>query len=218
MAIVFGDVAGQFKTLMALVEKCPAGEEIILVGDCIDRGSQSNRVLEWAIANKIRCTLGNHEHLCLDFYGRAFENQQRPVYDMGLWDDNGGWATQKSYGGKIPKEHLDWMASLPLYIETDDCFIAHSFWQPELTLETACNIKDWHIFVNGLFWSREEPKPRKDGKLQIAGHNAQFGLKKFFTPDTTEGAFAICLDDSWKKMLTAYDTKTGVIYQQEYIK
>jgi hypothetical protein len=67
-----------------------------------------------------------------------------------------------------------------------------------------------------IVWNREEPTPRKDGKLQIFGHNAQFGFKKFHY-STALKPFAICLDDSWKKKLTGYNTKTGEIYQQDYI-
>jgi hypothetical protein len=217
--IVVADLAGQYSGLLALVEKFPKGEEYVMAGDLIDRGPDSNKVIQWAIDNNIRSVLGNHEHMMLDFFGRAFPDQRRKIYDRGLWDGyNGGDKTLASYGPKgVPKEHLDWLASLPLYIETDDCFISHSSVHPTMSLENACKINDWQFLDSGIIWNRDEPAPRKDGKLQIFGHNSQWGLQKFFDRTKSMEPFAICLDDSAKKKLTAYDTKTGEIYQQEYI-
>jgi serine/threonine protein phosphatase 1 len=227
MPIVIGDIAGQHKALLALVDKCPKDKEIILVGDLVDRGPRSNRVVEWAIATpNVRAVLGNHEHMLLDFHGRAFEGQKGPIYQRGLWDGyNGGQATLDSYGVEgIPKEHLDWLASLPLFIETDEFFISHSSLLRRLTLEKACSRNVWQDLDEGILWNRDYPTPRDDGKIQIFGHNSQFGLRQFFRPASQQIApvstrpFAICLDDSGKKRLTALDTDTWEIIQQDYIK
>jgi serine/threonine protein phosphatase 1 len=222
---IIGDIAGQYDSLLALVKKLP-DDEIVLVGDLVDRGPKSKQVIEWAMSTpNVRTILGNHEHMMLDFHGRAFEGQSRPIYDRGLWDGvNGGAQTLASYGDQneyeksvVPKEHLDWLASLPLYIETDDAFISHSSVLDSLPLEYACNTKEWVKVVDGILWNREKPTPRSDGKLQVFGHNSQFGLKKFFDRSSAE-PFAICIDDSGKKRLTAYNTKTKEIIQQDYLK
>jgi serine/threonine protein phosphatase 1 len=226
MPIVIGDIAGQHKALLTLVEKCPKDKEIILVGDLVDRGPRSNRVIEWAIATpNVKAVLGNHEHMLLDFYGRAFEGQKGPIYQVGLWEGyNGGQATLDSYGTSgIPKKHLDWLASLPKFIETDEFFISHSSVHRMIGLKAACESDSWQWLDSGILWNRNQPTPREDGKIQIFGHNSQFGLKQFFLPaslqigEISKRPFAICLDDSNKKRLTALDTDTWEIFQQDYI-
>ena len=217
MAYVIGDIAGEFKALKALIEQFPKNEEIILVGDMIDRGKQSNRVIEWAMnADNVRALKGNHEHMMLDFHGRAYENQRMPIYDRGIWGYNGGDMTLESYGVKgVLKEHLDWLEALPLYIDEDGFFISHSSWYKPYSLEKVCDINDRMFIDFNIIWNREEPVPIEN-KLQIFGHNSQWGLREF--KDDGGKIFAICLDDSRRKKLTAYDTKTGKIYQQKYIK
>lgn len=226
MPIVIGDIAGQHKSLLALVEKFPKDKEIILVGDLVDRGPRSNRVIEWAMSTpNVRAVLGNHEHMMLDFFGRAFEGQTGPIYDRFLWErSNGGDATLASYGiAGVPKEHLDWLASLPLFIETEQFFISHSSVLKGLTLERACSRNRWQDLDDGILWNRALPTSREDGKIQIFGHNSQFGLKQFFKPAAaqlvvSDRPSAICLDDSGKKRLTALDTDTWEIFQQDYIR
>ena len=121
----------------------------------------------------------------------------------------------------LSEEHLKWIASLPLYIELDNCFISHSSVKRGMTLERACSRDKWQDLDDGILWNRDYPTPREDGKLQVFGHNSQFGLKKFYTPASKQlvvddKPFAICIDDSAKKRLTAYNTKTGEIYQENY--
>ena len=206
MPNVIGDVAGQFKTLMTLIEKMPSND-IILVGDLIDRGPESNKVVEFARTTpNVKALYGNHEEMMIDYFDQTHQ------YDEGLWVfQNGGKPTLNSYGydeegnPKVPKEHLDFLRSLPLYIETDKFFISHSFWHSFLSLEAACNptCAEWSIV-----WNRMPPK-RRD-KFQIAGHNSQFGLKKF-------DDFAICIDTSASDILTGINTDTMEIFQQPYL-
>ena len=219
MPIIVSDIAGEYESLLALVKKFPAGEDIILVGDLVDRGLGSNRVIEWAMSTpNVRAVLGNHEHMMLDFHGRTGAGQNTPLYDEGLWEMNGGGLTLASYGADdVAEEHLDWLASLPLYIEVDDCFISHSSWLESLSLEEACDVNDWYYLEKSIIWNRNEPTPRKDGKLQVFGHNSQFGFRKFYDYAKSMKPFAVCIDDSAQKKLTAYNTKTEEVYQQEYV-
>jgi len=56
-------------------------------------------------------------------------NACRDRQDIDIWYYNGGGATIDSYGGTIelvPKEHIDWLASRPVYIEFDDLFLSHA--------------------------------------------------------------------------------------------
>ena len=217
--IVIGDVAGQFKALTALVDKFPKGEEVVLVGDLMDRGPDSNKVIEWAMTTPNVLTIGgNHEDLMVDHC----RNQHR--YEEGIWLMNGGGETINSYGfplngnvwdmkllfKHIPEAHIAWLESLPLFIEREDVFISHAPVSMFHKLEVAKTLP--LESGSSLVWNRSEPE-KMEGKLQLFGHNANWKLRKFGSPDP----WAICLDTSWDKVLTGYNTKTKEFYQQPYI-
>ena len=118
--IVIGDVHGCYNTLVALIEKCPKGEQFCLVGDLIDRGPRSPRVVDLVLEHGWFCVMGNHEKMALESgIGRS---------QFKLWMMNGGEATRDSYDADPsyrtePQkwlDHLRWMASLPSYIEFKD--------------------------------------------------------------------------------------------------
>lgn len=216
--IVIGDIAGQYKALLALVDKFPKGEEIVLVGDIIDRGPQSREVVEWAMSIPGVITLrGNHEDMMIDHCRRTVR------YEDGIWLMNGGDETLLSYGfppsanvwnkeslmRHIPEAHVAWMESLPLFIERDDVFISHAPISEFHSLEIAKTLPPRN--GSSLVWNRTEPN-KIDDKIQLFGHNANWGLRKFGEPP-----WAICLDTSWDKVLTGYNTSTKEFYQQPYI-
>lgn len=216
MANIIGDIAGNYKTLLALLSKCPY-DEPISVGDMVDRGPRSKDVLNFFMNNG-RAILGNHEHMMIDYLNNG------GYYDRGTWFYNGGRNTILSYTPDedkppslaVPKDVLTWLEGLPLYLEVDGCLISHSFIAPHLTLDESCKFgrSIYEVDETRIIWNREPPVRRAEWKIQICGHNSQFGLREFNDDD---GLFALCLDDCRKKVLTAYNTHTGMIYQQEYI-
>lgn len=216
MANVIADVAGHYKTLMALIDKMP-DDELIFLGDLVDRGPRSKEVVEFVMEGGHRCVFANHEHLMLDHCDPPGDTGR--FYQYGTWLWNGGQQTIFSYGALelIPKEVLTWMRSLPKYLEVDGVFLAHSFIHPDYTLEEALdlgkNAGDPDC-DRSIIWSRAEPIRRDEYDLQVAGHNSQFGLRSF-TDD--QGEFAVCLDDCRNKVLTGMHLPTRKIYQQEYI-
>lgn len=204
---VIGDVAGNFKTLMALVEKMPTGR-VLSVGDMVDRGPRSKEVLEWIMKNG-SAVLGNHEHMLIDYcHGRKF-------YDKGQWLQNGGVATLESFDGKVPEKIITWLESLPLYEEAHDALISHAFVPPTLPLEEACRIAyDEHLYPYSILWNRGKPERRKDYAWQIAGHNSQFGAVTF---SDVEGSYAVCIDASRERKLVGIHLPHMTIYEQEVI-
>ena len=224
MSIVIGDLAGQYDALIRLVAKLPPDQDIILVGDLVDRGPKSREVIEWAMKTpNVRALRGNHEDMLLDFV------RDSGRYDQGLYFQNGGGATLTSYGflnyptpeeaqAKIPAEHLRWLRRLPLYIEEGIYFISHAPIFFDRTVEQA---KEYakneldptnRVSPAGLMWNRYEPVDQK-GVIQVFGHNANWGLK-WFENDGTK--YALCLDDSWQEKVTGFDTNTLEIYQEPY--
>lgn len=129
---------------MALYKKLPIDPKrdvLVIMGDHIDRGSQSKQVVQQLIDWKEKYPhwqflYGNHEDLMLDalMYGGRIYN------DYYLWWNQGGRETARSYIPEdlsdyekaickpedfIPKEHLEFLASLPFYYENDTYIFVH---------------------------------------------------------------------------------------------
>ena len=217
MANVIADIAGNYKTLMALLKKMPDDEPISL-GDMVDRGPRSKEVLEFFMSNG-RAILGNHEHMMLDACRKL------GYYQPDVWCWNGGDATLKSFGAEgdyveaatqtnlIPDEVLDWVAGLPLYLEENECILSHSF--VDVDLESSCKLgSNAHEAPHSIIWSRWEPQRIDAYDLQIAGHNSQFGYRRW---SDDKGEYAICLDACREKLLTGVHLPSKEIFQQEYI-
>lgn len=122
MLFAIGDVHGHFEKLTDLMGHCrrlaDAAEEqarFILLGDYVDRGPESNLVLEFLASRPpdVLAISGNHEDLML----RAYDNPD----DADLWYANGGLETLVSYlvatVQEIPAAHIELVRSLPLFID-----------------------------------------------------------------------------------------------------
>jgi hypothetical protein len=218
---VIGDIAGQYDCLMRLVARFTPGEEIICVGDLIDRGPKSKEVVEWAIKTpNVESIMGNHEHMMLDYFEWLPQNSEGDkVYDSGIWLYNGGQTTLNSYGfedqpyHKVilnpPKEHLNYLASRLPFIEKDDIFITHaaigSWWDFNDALKVPLHT-DYSII-----WSRNWPIKRS--KFQVFGHNSHWGLR-WFSDDGNQ--WAVCLDASRDQVLTALHWPSKTIIQEPF--
>ena len=220
MTNIIADVAGQYKALIQLVGQLPKGD-LVFLGDLVDRGPDSKRVLDFVIKNNYKCVLGNHEHMLLDHCRRG------GFYNRDVWLWNGGGATLESFDttrqlqNPIPNEYLDWIDKLPKYLEIDNCLISHAFPRPD-RIDDQDIIKEmcefgrniWEKDETTIIWNRSQPVRRSSWRLQICGHNSQFGLRRW---EDEQGTYAICLDDSRRKVLTGYVLETGEVFQQKYI-
>ena len=132
--IIFSDLHGCFYTMTRLLNRAPKGLKIVFLGDLIDRGPNSRKVVEFAMSHGIPTTMGNHEDLTLAFY-RPKASKCRCFYDEDVWLENGGkqclrnwpeidsagltksrYYQYKKLGGQVPKGVLDWMERLPPYL------------------------------------------------------------------------------------------------------
>ena len=123
-----GDIHGCLEPLDQLLEKiAPRPEdELVFVGDYIDRGPQSREVVDRLLALPHRCVflMGNHERMLLDFLAGEEED---------IYLENGGRATLASYGGDpdhIPAAHLAFFHSLRPMYETPDYLFVHAGIRP----------------------------------------------------------------------------------------
>jgi serine/threonine protein phosphatase 1 len=158
---------------------------IVFLGDLVDRGPDSRGVIQtvmngmddgrdWAVIR------GNHDQLFLEFLDSGQITSPR-LRDPMTWISKtmGAVDTLASYGIKaseddpnwesarrlVPKSHRDFLASLPIYLETDDILFVHAGIEPGVPVEDNS--------PEQLMWMREPflSDPRDHGRLVVHGHS-----------------------------------------------
>ena len=166
-----GDIHGSLRKLRGLIARCleHAGKQpvtFVFLGDYIDRGPESAGVVGYLIdkqaALRERCIAlkGNHEAFALGV--------MQGTTDADHWLSQGGAETLRSYGAAsardLPREHVEWMRSLPLSYDDGQRFFVHAGVDPNKPLDA----QDDH----DLLWIREPflSSRRQFGRLVVHGH------------------------------------------------
>ena len=209
--IIIGDVHGHYDALMALLDAVsPQGQDqVYFLGDLIDRGPKSAEVVSFIMRSNFQCLRGNHEEMLLDVIGDG----QVSVDLYQGWLYSGGHATVASYNNKIPQEHIDWMKSLPVYLDLGDIWLVHAGVNPKLPLEQQSSEQ--------FCWIRDEfhriSEPYFKDKLMITGHTITFTFPGIHPGQIAAGpgwlgieTGAYHYNSGW---LTALDVTQGKVYQ-----
>lgn len=211
--IVIGDIHGHYDGLMLLLEALAPSprDQLYFLGDLIDRGPKSAHVVEFVKNNRHHCILGNHEQLMLNAMPNGGLNQQA----WQGWLYTGGQATIASYValGIMPNEHLDWMRSLPLYLDLGDYWLVHAGVHPKLPIRQQS--------YQQLCWIRGEfhqhPTPYFPDKTIIVGHTMTFTFEGAEPGEIIQGPGWLDIDTgvyhSRSGWLTGYDMSYRRIYQ-----
>ena len=119
--LAIGDIHGYRNKLNDLlgIVRPTATDQVIFIGDYIDRGPDSRGVISRLIAfgQEFPQTVfirGNHEEMLLDLIYNPEDG------DEEFFQRNGGEVTLSSYGGalhKIPQQHLDFIKGTQLYYQ-----------------------------------------------------------------------------------------------------
>jgi serine/threonine protein phosphatase 1 len=205
--LAIGDIHGCGAALAALVDGLNIRRDdcVVMLGDAIDRGSDSRGVIEQLLALRERtnlvCILGNHEQMLLD----AREGDI-PVQE---WLIHGGAATLDSYSKQlgidaVPREHIEFIQSWGDFHETDGHFFAHGNYLAARPLPS----QPWSdLRWQSLKW--HTPGPHASGKTAILGHTSNkqgqiVNLGHLVCIDT------YCCGGYW---LTALDVTTARVWQ-----
>lgn len=204
--IAIGDIHGCAPALDRLLREIQPTQRdtIIGLGDYVDRGMESSRVIEILIDLVSRCRLvpliGNHEIMMY----KALEGGQK---DFEFWFQHGGSATLASYGGnlkRIPQHHLTFLSHCLRYYETNTHFFVHANYDEELPLDEQTD--------EAIFWrhvGEYPPQFHQSGKIAFVGHTPQTdGLILDFGHLKVIDTF--CYGDQW---LTAVEVHTGKVWQ-----
>ncbi|BBP02108.1 symmetrical bis(5'-nucleosyl)-tetraphosphatase [Sulfuriferula nivalis] len=127
---VIGDLQGCFPALQQMLELIaydPAQDRIILLGDLVNRGTNSLAVLRWARDNQISAVLGNHD-LHLLAVAAGYEKHHKGDTLLPILD-----APDKD-------ELLDWLRHLPLAIYTSGYFLVHAGVLPQWSISQALSL------------------------------------------------------------------------------
>src|SRR5690606_34166054 len=141
--IAIGDIHGCAKSLAALLREIrpTLDDTIVTLGDYIDRGPDSRRVMEQLLLLGEVCNhialKGNHEELFLEsFDGRG---------DMQMWLHNGGSRTLASYGmhfydwpdclNAVLHSHKRFMQDCKLYHVQDGFLFVHASYVADKPLD-----------------------------------------------------------------------------------
>ena len=107
--------------------------QIVFLGDFIDRGPENAAVIrivrELMDAGRAQAIMGNHELNAIHFHTTDPETGAplRP-HDTDNLFQHGSFLKEFPLGASHTKNVLDWMTSLPLFIETDEFRAVHAAW------------------------------------------------------------------------------------------
>lgn len=186
-----GDIHGRYDLLRDLLRRIeahsnglpsPRGLHVLLLGDVVDRGPDSAKVLrflhDWSRNTQGQLMLlGNHEEVMLRVYGGEARL-------LTPWLRIGGRETLESFGLKIPRreeredtsftkligevlprELMDFVAGWPLTAQSGDYYFCHAGVKPGVALNRQ-DRKD-------LIWIRDEflQSARDHGATVVHGHS-----------------------------------------------
>ncbi len=214
---IVGDIHGCVRELEALLDglALDRGDTLAFIGDYIDRGAESQAVVDLLLSVKERSDLqtiflrGNHEDMCLAWLGRD-----------GRWGEswrmNGGGATLRSYGvpagvegaaalEHFPAAHLEFFEALPLSTVVGDYLLVHAGIRPSLPLREQD--------PDDLLWIREEfiASPHDLPHTVVFGHTPQRQV-------LVDLPYKIGIDTGcvYGGRLTAIEPREGVMHQVTY--
>lgn len=165
------DIHGCLDKLERLVARCEAdagGETatFVFLGDYIDRGPDSRRVIAFIMAMQARdpdrviCLIGNHEDMALN----ALDDPR----EIDLWMLNSGGTTLASYGvthpSELPADHVAWLRALRTHHDDGRRFFVHAGVDPERALDRQER--------RDMLWMREPflSDTRDFGRFIVHGH------------------------------------------------
>lgn len=147
-----GDIHGCNRSFQALLRKIELqqNDELVLVGDYIDRGPDSKGVLDTIFKLRqagfsVHCLRGNHEQLFIEALTAVSYTLQR---FLGA----GGRATLKSFDVKAPGAiedyYIDFITNLPNFLELDSFLFVHG----GINFSTAEPLSDQEAMLWARYW------------------------------------------------------------------
>jgi len=159
--------------------------------------------------------LGNHERAMLN--ALTTEPNKNRINDMLLWLTNGGQKTLDSYkknGKRAMKSHLKYLATLPLYVESNKYFFVHAGVNPTRKIEDQTE--------EDLLWIRDDflnasDLSRATNKIVVFGHSPTIAFTGKAEIYIAEDRIGIDTGAGYNKRLSAFDTRSQCCYSVDVI-
>jgi hypothetical protein len=179
--IIVGDVHGCADELQLLLRRCghAKGDRVVLAGDLVAKGPDSQGVVQFARENGVLAVLGNHDAFAL---AHRHEGHKQSHQD------------RRSYIATLRAEDWEYLQALPLYLRLGpakpgerDTLVVHAGLAPGVPLEqqkrehmlSLRSIADTGEPTNRLLlhfpWAARWPGPEK----VVFGHDAVRGLQQW---------------------------------------
>jgi len=185
--LAVGDIHGEYDMLCTVLDKSnyiPEEDTLILIGDYIDRGPQSQKTVDkikeltdlGAIALK-----GNHEDMAYNYACELKEGQSPSITtnNKEIYFANGGRQTLNSYSN-IDKfiEDAMWFNELPVYKKMNNYIFVHAGLKPGIELKNQ-RTEDM-LWIRNEFLMHGWAKDDCIDETIVAGHTP-FGKIKYFS-------------------------------------
>lgn len=184
--LAISDVHGKIEEFELLLEKAnynASRDQLILVGDYVDRGPDSRAVLNRVMELKAEGAIvlrGNHD----DMMVAAYHNEPGA---LARWEKNGALYTLQCYDSTIKDmtmpdseafhDHVTFLENLDYYYETDDYIFVHAGVDPKRTVEDTDPYD--------LVWIRDEFHQNYSGtKTVVFGHTPTPMLNNSYSDHT----------------------------------
>lgn len=125
MHYFISDIHGEYDLFLRLLDEIgfADGDTAYLLGDLIDKGEQSVKVLDFVRAEPgFVPVFGNHEYMLIRYYHGLMRSCAEEDVDSVLQKLRGYIPN----GDKLTWEAVDFIESMPYYIETDDYICVHA--------------------------------------------------------------------------------------------
>jgi bis(5'-nucleosyl)-tetraphosphatase (symmetrical) len=127
-----GDVQGCHFSFLDLLQKIkfkPDRDELIFVGDLVNRGQNSDLFSQWCLANQsnIQTVLGNHDLHLIAIY---FDQKKHQKTDT----------LKKLLNSKQVDHFIEWLIKKPLAILRDDYLVVHAGIHPDWSINKSIKL------------------------------------------------------------------------------
>lgn len=187
--IIIADIHGQFqafKKLMKKLEYVPEKDQLILLGDYIDRGEENLEVLEYVYFLQQQGAVvlgGNHERMFLDWLDHPNDTRRAMHYFQ-----NGGQTTVQSLLGDAEEEGvpqkqikemypelIEMIRSADNYYETEKAIFVHAGIDPDKKDFRTSSEQDFR-WIREKFWSGKN----QTGRHIFFGHTPTGLLRRYY--------------------------------------
>jgi len=151
--LVVGDIHACFDEFMELIKVAGITDEdeIYPLGDIVDRGPESKKTLDWCRRHpNVHPVRGNHER-------KHIRGVDDPTFKLARSQTE----AKKEFTEAEYKDAVNYMRTLPLYIELPEAMLVHGMWEPgvhvkaqkeEVLVGTIRGSKDLERKLGGPQW------------------------------------------------------------------